>query len=305
MKIIIILLFIPILSYSQQLSVDETFKYIENIENVYLGYDGYIGNEANKCKLDAEYHLDENGILTKKLFWKSNSSKIPKSTITVHADDLNRQVKYAGSYVVFECKTDNCITRREEGKTTYSNGGLQVLVQQEYEAKKIIRAINYLFTLIDDLNFNRDTNDPFAVGDKKVVTVTKSNTSKSNLVKLYENNGVYTLSVKFGTITKIFVLDSGASEITISNTLEKELIKNGIIRKEDYLPDALYKIADGSIINQRRVVIKNLSVGEFNLKNISASIGNENTPLLLGRNFLGIFKTWSIDNQKKILELLY
>lgn len=303
MKIIIILLFLPILSYSQQLSIDETFKYIENIENVYLGYNGYL--EGKLCKVDAEYHLDENGILTKQTFYKSNSSKILKSEISVHVDDLKRQVKYAGSLVSFECKTDNCITSYEGGKKIYSNYGLQVLVQQEYEAKKIIRAINYLFSLIDNLNFNRDTDDPFAVSDKKVVTVTNSNTSKSNLVKLNENNGVYTLSVKFGTITKIFVLDSGASEITISNTLENELIKNGIIKKEDYLPDALYKIADGSIINQRRVVIKNLSVGEFNLKNISASIGNENTPLLLGRNFLGIFKTWSIDNQKKLLELSY
>lgn len=305
MKIIIILLFIPILSFSQQLSVDETFKYIENIENVYLGYDGYIGDVANKCKLDAEYHLDENGVLTKETFWKAKGSKILKSKISVHVDDLKRQVKYTGGLVAFECNTENCITRYEAGKKNYSNYGLQVFVEQEYEAKKIVRAINYLFSLIDNLNFKRDTNDPFAVNDKKVVTVTKSNTSKSNIVKLNENNGVYTLSVKFGTITEIFVLDSGASEINISNTLENKLIKNGIIRKEDYLPDALYKIADGSIINQRRVVIKNLSVGEFNLKNISAAIGKENTPLLLGRNFLGIFKTWSIDNQKKILELSY
>lgn len=303
MKIIIILLFIPILSYSQQLSIEETFKYIENIENVYLGYNGYL--EGKLCKVDAEYHLDENGILTKQTFYKSNNSKILKSKTSVHVDDLKRLVKYTGGFVSFECNTENCITRYEAGKKNYGNYGLQVLVGQEYEAKKIVRAINYLFSLIDNLNFKRDTDDPFAVSDKKVVTVTRSNTSKSNLIKLNENNGVYTLSVKFGAITKIFVLDSGASEITISNTLENELIKNGIIKKEDYLPDALYKIADGSIINQRRVVIKNLSVGEFKLKNISASIGNENTPLLLGRNFLGIFKTWSIDNKKKSLELSY
>lgn len=300
MKIIIILLFITTLSYSQQLTIDETFKYIENIENVYQGFVG-----ENRDKVDVEYHLDDKGILTKQTFVKSNSSKTLTKTISVHIDDLKRQVKYTDSFVMFECKNENCITRIYDGKTIYSNKDLYVFVEQEYQAKKIIRAINYLFSLIDNLNFNRDTSDPFAVRDKKVINITNSSTSKSNLVKLNENNGVYTLSVKFGAITKIFVLDSGASEITISNTLENELIKNGIIKKEDYLPDALYKIADGSIINQRRVVIKTLSVGNFKIKNISASIGNENTPLLLGRNFLGIFKTWSIDNQKKSLELSY
>lgn len=305
MKTIIILLLIPILSYTQQLSIDETFKYIENIENVYLGYDGYIENLANKCKLDAEYHLDEKGILTKETFWKINSLKTKKNITTVHVDDLKRQVKYVGSYVMFECNTNNCITHREQGKTTYSNNGLQILVQQEYEAKKIIRAINYLFSLIDDINFKRDNYDPFADSGKKNITVTNNNITKINSVKLNEDNGVYTLSVRFGTISKIFVLDSGAAEITISNTFENELIKNGSIKKEDYLPDALYKIADGSIINQRRVIIKDLTIGDFKLKNITASIGNENTPLLLGKNFLGIFKKWSIDNQKKILELSY
>ncbi|WAC02976.1 retroviral-like aspartic protease family protein [Lacinutrix neustonica] len=95
----------------------------------------------------------------------------------------------------------------------------------------------------------------------------------------------------------------GASEISISLNLEDDLISKGLLKKEDYIESGLYRIADGSIISCRRIIIKELKVGNFTIKNVVASIGFKESPLLLGKSFLDNFKKWSIDNDLQLLIL--
>ena len=49
--------------------------------------------------------------------------------------------------------------------------------------------------------------------------------------------------------------------------------------------------------------IVKLKVGNFTVKNLIISVGDENSPLLLGKNFLDKFETWTIDNSKKTIKL--
>ena len=51
-KIIIFLFLFKNTSYSQQLTIEETFKYIENIENVYTGY---MLNIPERIKINTKY----------------------------------------------------------------------------------------------------------------------------------------------------------------------------------------------------------------------------------------------------------
>ena len=131
-----------------------------------------------------------------------------------------------------------------------------IVITQEYQARKIYTALTDLFSLFDQIDFKRDIEDPFATTNNNV---TISDSSKSENLKLTEQNGSFGIPVNFGDIPESFVLDTGASETTITNTLEKELIANGLITKSAYLPDGLYKIADGSIITQRRILVKIVS----------------------------------------------
>lgn len=289
---------------SQQLSTAETLDYIANIENK------YTGSTLNGDRVTVEYGIDVDGVLSQKTIFSKNDKKRIVKKISVHIDDLSREVNYDGySFVNFKCKNKNCFYVEEDGttyldkmpRTSYSNDDFRIFVKQEYQAKKVVTAVNYLFSLLIEKNYNRDINDPFA--NSSPIVAKKSNTS-SNKVQLTEINGTYNIIVSFGKLRKSFVLDSGASEITISSLLESELLTNGTISKKDYLSDGLYRIADGSIISQKRVLISEMSVGYFSVKNISSSIGNENSPLLLGKNFLDNFKNWSIDNKQKTLELL-
>ena len=290
--------------YSQKLTINETLKYIENIENKY-----YENLSKTGKKTLMNYSLDGNGVLSKKTLYIENGKEWINHEVSVNVNDLSKDVLYDGDkWIRLKCQNKNCFSVYEEGSsylkiepyTHYSNDRFWIYVPQEYYAKKVITALNYLFSLLSEKNFERDVNDPFSNSSSAISNLSNV---KSNKIKLSEINGTFNINVKFGKINKLFVLDSGASELTISSTLENELLVNKIINEKSYLPDGLYKIADGSIISQKRVLISKIDVGAFSVKNISASIGNKNSPLLLGKNFLDLFKNWSIDNEEKTLEL--
>lgn len=308
MKYIIYLIFTSIILNcktvnSQQLTIDETLTYIENIENEYQGFT----NRGDKVTVN--YEIDADGIFTKKTMYTIENETKTVTIIKVHVDDLSQNFEYDGnSFIDINCKNRNCLEIEEDGtiyldkkpRKSIKNEGLHVFVKQEYNAKKITKALDYLFSLINESNFNRDIDDPFADTSN---TIFNNNSSKSNEIQLTERNGTYNIQVNFGTISENFVLDSGAAEVSLSNGLLKKLIKNGKISKSDILPDGLYRIADGTIISQMRVNIPQMNVGQYTVKNVAASVGNDDSPLLLGRSFLDKFSNWSVDNQRKVLNL--
>lgn len=310
-QISIFLCLLSSFTFSQKLSIDETLDYIENIENTYTNRIGYVSGDKG-ITVRNEFSFDEsNGILTKTTYWINNGETINEIE-SVHISDLSNEVDYKDKVMTLKCLNENCIeltsfvydnytsTYTKKYKINYTNK-LTLWIVQEYNANKALTAFKYLFSLFDELKLERDKDDPFAqIAKTSDVSFKDSN---SSTVQLQEQNGTFQIPVKIGGITKNFVLDSGASDTTISSELEAQLIRNGTITKENYLSNALYRIADGSIISQRRFILNNLKVGNFTIKNIIISVGNEDSPLLLGKNFLDRFETWVIDNSKKTIKL--
>lgn len=301
-----IILFLPLNIVAQQLNIRETLNYIEKIHSEYNTYtfNKNIYKNPSDQLVSLKYNIDNEGVLKIKHYRALYDNYV---TWIVHVDDIKRDIKIfnktSSTVIEFNCLHQNCFTaERPLDKSFKSNYNIEIT--QEYQAKKLFTAFNYLFSLLDEKNFNRDKGDPFA--SAKNLDISKANTSKSNEVKVTDNDGgTYSINVSFGNTNQTFILDSGAAETSITSTLERKLIADGLITKNDYLPDGLYKIADGSIISQRRAIIKQLKVGEFTVKNVVVSIGDDNSPFLLGRSFLDKFKEWSIDNQRKVLKLNY
>ena len=298
-----LIVFNQIKVYSQQLTINETLTYIENIENKYQGF------TQGGDKVTVDYNIDADGIFTKKILYTNENVTKTVTLIKVHVDDISKNFEYDGdAFINIKCKNRNCLEIEEDGtkyinkkpRKSIKNEGLHVYVIQEYNAKKIIKALYYVFSLVEDKNFNRDINDPFAINNNEIFN---NDLTKSNKVKLDETNGTFSVKVNFGTLSENFILDSGASEVSLSNNLFIRLVNAKKILESDMLPDGLYKIADGTIISQKRVNLRELKVGAFIVRNITASIGNENSPLLLGKSFLDKFKNWSIDNQEQVLIL--
>lgn len=116
-------------------------------------------------------------------------------------------------------------------------------------------------------------------------------------VALVRQMSVYKLKVKAGDVEKYFILDSGAGDVFISSDYERELLLEGLIRKQDYKSSRTYTMANGKQIECRRVVLNNIQVGGYTVNNITAAISDEkNAMMLLGKSFLDKFSNWSIDN---------
>jgi clan AA aspartic protease (TIGR02281 family) len=104
-------------------------------------------------------------------------------------------------------------------------------------------------------------------------------------------------------LTLKFVIDSGASDVSIPTDVVSTLVRTGTIADTDFLGSQTYKLADGSTVPSQRFLIRSLKVGSRTLENVTANIEPIAGQLLLGQSFLRRFKSWSIDNGRSALIL--
>ena len=106
-----------------------------------------------------------------------------------------------------------------------------------------------------------------------------------------------------GAVTLDFVIDSGATDVSIPPDVVQTLENNGSLRKGDFLGAQLYTLADGSTISLERFTIHTIKIGDTEIENVTANVAKPSGPLLLGQSFLTHFKSWSIDNDRGVLLL--
>jgi aspartyl protease family protein len=323
--IIQILFFFSLTVHSQSLTPRETINYLNklSLENPSAPFKSF------NCMAEhyKKYDLKKDGTFIIENFIRYFDCKSSKNTTkmtnskSIHISDINiEEIKIDTKYefltgnrsIKIPCKMGNCILKEQGGKPRemhpYEKSKITIFERTNYILTKTYNALVYLLkTAYESGDYKRlDSDDPFAPPNFKDPRYKVESSSNITVITLSQEQGVFTLTVYFGNgaVKRKFILDSGASELAISKDLENELIINGLIRKENYLTPGLYQLADGSIISLRRVSIPKLKVGGFTVYNVTASIGNSNSPLLLGRSFLDKFKKWSIDNNsnKLILE---
>src|SRR6202040_894745 len=100
-----------------------------------------------------------------------------------------------------------------------------------------------------------------------------------------------------------FVIDSGASDVTVPADVVSTLMRTGTLVPADFTGTQMYVLADGSKVPSQTFRIRSLKVGDLVLNNVGASVASTNGALLLGQSFLGRFKSWSIDNIRQVLVL--
>jgi clan AA aspartic protease (TIGR02281 family) len=101
-----------------------------------------------------------------------------------------------------------------------------------------------------------------------------------------------------------FVVDSGASDVSIPADVFSSLIRTHSVTQADITGDRNYKNADGEVFQSKTFVIRSLKIGNVEAPRVQAKVSPSNAPPLLGQSFLKRFKSWSIDNstQELILE---
>jgi predicted aspartyl protease len=132
----------------------------------------------------------------------------------------------------------------------------------------------------------------------------KINSSGASLIPLKEKGGTYVVPVLINkAITLNFVIDSGASDVSIPADVVLTLVRSGTLQRSDFIGTKTYRLADGSTVPSTTFRIRSLTMNNIVIENVTGSIAPVAGELLLGQSFLNRFKSWSIDNAKQALVL--
>ena len=121
------------------------------------------------------------------------------------------------------------------------------------------------------------------------------------LVKM--SGGLIAPVVINSTLKLNFVVDSGASDVSIPADVFSSLVRANTVTQADITGVRNYKNADGEVYQSKTFVIRSLKIGNIEAPRVQAKVSPSNAPPLLGQSFLKRFKSWSIYNSTQELIL--
>ncbi|MEE1142140.1 MAG: retropepsin-like aspartic protease [Bacteroidales bacterium] len=130
-------------------------------------------------------------------------------------------------------------------------------------------------------------------------------TGKSQVkIQMQKDGGVYKVPCEVNGLRMKFIFDTGASDVCISLTEAAFMLENDYITEDDIIGNSQSKIADGSIVENTRIRLKEIKIGGLVLRNVEAVvIHNFGAPLLLGQSAIQKLGTIQIvGNELTILE---
>lgn len=125
------------------------------------------------------------------------------------------------------------------------------------------------------------------------------------LVPFEVQNGVKLIDVTVNAqFTVKMILDSGCSGTLISIAEAKYLYEKGCFTQEDILGITQSQIADGSIVENMVINLRELVIGnKISCSNVIATVSdNTQAPLLLGNEVLDRVPAYSVDNEHKVIK---
>ena len=117
-----------------------------------------------------------------------------------------------------------------------------------------------------------------------------------------KENGVYKIPVTVNGQPMRFILDTGASLISISSTEVDFMMKQGTLTATDIIGQSRFQDANGNISPGAVIRLKSVQIGDRVLENVTANvISNTKAPLLLGQSALSQFGKISVDYTRNIV----
>lgn len=114
------------------------------------------------------------------------------------------------------------------------------------------------------------------------------------------NGGTYEVASKINGLPLNMLFDTGATDITISQTEVDFMLKNGFLTERDFVGKAIYNLANGASEESKTIMLKRVEIGGLVLTNVFASISeNREAGMLIGQSAMQNFATIMIDNEKQ------
>ncbi|GAB4023797.1 retropepsin-like aspartic protease family protein [Spirosoma koreense] len=121
-------------------------------------------------------------------------------------------------------------------------------------------------------------------------------------VAMEKQNGVFKVPVIVNGVPMKFILDTGASLISISATEAEFMYKQGAITEADIVGQSKFQDANGDISPGDVIRLKSVQIGDRVLENVNASVvRSTKAPLLLGQSALSKFGKISVDYRRNVV----
>lgn len=160
------------------------------------------------------------------------------------------------------------------------------------EKKKIV-----FDSVIDDVELSDGTSEQIASSDY--------GQTNSDIISIpfVEQGGVKFLDVSINGMGVQMIFDTGCSGALISIDEAEYLYKKKRITDEDFKGITQSQIADGSIVENMVINLKEVVVGgKILCSDVEATVSpNTNAPLLLGGEIINRFAAYSVDNENKVI----
>ena len=162
----------------------------------------------------------------------------------------------------------------------------------------------------DDLESLRATDDFKTLIEefqKEPLTTSESELSLSGVSERVEipftpDGGCASVKCTINELPLNFIFDTGASIVSLSQVEANFMLKNGYLKKDDFVGSGRFVDANGDVTEGSIVNLRDVDFGGLKLNNVRASVvRNQKAPLLLGQSVLGRLGSIEIDNPGKKL----
>lgn len=122
------------------------------------------------------------------------------------------------------------------------------------------------------------------------------------IIQMEKEGNLFYIPGRVNGLNLKFVFDTGASEVCISLSEAIFMIKNGYLSEQDVVGSSYSQIANGEIVENTNIILREVEVGGIKLQNVSASISHTlQAPLLFGQSAIQKLGPIQIDGNKLII----
>lgn len=122
-------------------------------------------------------------------------------------------------------------------------------------------------------------------------------------IEMERFNGIYQVPCEVNGLKMKFIFDTGATFVSISQSMADYMIENGYLSEKDYRGILNMYLADGRSQKAYTINLETIKISGFLLKNITAVISpSQNAPLLLGQSAIQKLGKVSIKDNFLIIE---
>ncbi len=125
----------------------------------------------------------------------------------------------------------------------------------------------------------------------------------SDTIQVIPINGMTYMEVKIGSITEVWLFDTGASDLLINTDLEIQLKKESILNQDNYKGIGEYEMANGMIDTCRKYIVNHLQIGKFTVNNVAIAVTDKGKRIIVGKSLFNKFSNWILNNQQNIIVL--